>query len=65
MTYPDSIVLFSVLVDFTTGYESSAYLFAVPPVSRQGDTFVTSSIEEAIRNVDSAIESTRRHLFDG
>ncbi|CAB1335023.1 unnamed protein product, partial [Coregonus sp. 'balchen'] len=34
-------------------------------VSRQGDTFVTSSIEEAIRNVDSAIESTRRHLFDG
>uniref|UniRef100_A0A674DMC5 Peroxidasin n=1 Tax=Salmo trutta TaxID=8032 RepID=A0A674DMC5_SALTR len=49
------------------GYQSASMVLTVlvPPVSRQGDTFVTSSIEEAIRNVDSAIESTRRHLFDG
>uniref|UniRef100_A0A4W5MMV8 Peroxidasin n=1 Tax=Hucho hucho TaxID=62062 RepID=A0A4W5MMV8_9TELE len=49
------------------GYQSATMVLTVlvPPVSRQGDTFVTSSIEEAIRNVDSAIESTRRHLFDG
>lgn len=37
----------------------------VPEVSREGDTFVTTSIQQAIRNVDSAIESTRRRLFDG
>lgn len=37
----------------------------VPAVSREGDTFVSTSIEQAIRNVDSAIESTRRRLFDG
>nr|XP_046222557.1 peroxidasin-like isoform X2 [Oncorhynchus gorbuscha] len=49
------------------GYQSATMVLTVlvPPMSRQGDTFVTSSIEEAIRNVDSAIESTRRHLFDG
>ncbi|KAF7704641.1 peroxidasin [Silurus meridionalis] len=37
----------------------------VPQVSREGDPFVTKSIEEAIRSIDSAIDSTRRHLFDG
>ncbi|KAK3563805.1 hypothetical protein QTP86_034530, partial [Hemibagrus guttatus] len=37
----------------------------VPQVSREGDPFVSTSIEEAIRSIDSAIDSTRRQLFDG
>lgn len=41
------------------------HVTSVPAVSREGDTFVSTSIEQAIRNVDSAIESTRRRLFDG
>uniref|UniRef100_A0A7N8YLQ1 Peroxidasin n=1 Tax=Mastacembelus armatus TaxID=205130 RepID=A0A7N8YLQ1_9TELE len=49
------------------GYQVASMVLTVtvPAVSREGDTFVSSSIEQAIRNVDSAIESTRRHLFDG
>uniref|UniRef100_A0A7N8WQH5 Peroxidasin n=1 Tax=Mastacembelus armatus TaxID=205130 RepID=A0A7N8WQH5_9TELE len=46
------------------GYQVASMVLTVT-VSREGDTFVSSSIEQAIRNVDSAIESTRRHLFDG
>lgn len=37
---------------------------SVPEVSREGDPFVSTSLEEAIRSVDSAIDSTRRHLFE-
>ncbi|XP_061699023.1 peroxidasin isoform X1 [Syngnathoides biaculeatus] len=49
------------------GYEVASMVLTVtvPAVSREGDTFVSTSIEQAIRNVDSAIESTRRRLFDG
>ncbi|KAM9708996.1 peroxidasin homolog isoform 2-T2 [Menidia menidia] len=49
------------------GYQVAGMVLTVtvPAVSREGDTFVSSSIEQAIRNVDSAIESTRRRLFDG
>uniref|UniRef100_A0AAY4DN87 Peroxidase n=1 Tax=Denticeps clupeoides TaxID=299321 RepID=A0AAY4DN87_9TELE len=49
------------------GYSSASMVLRVnvPPVSREGDPFVRSSIEEAIRSIDSAINSTRRHLFDG
>ncbi|XP_041668807.1 peroxidasin isoform X3 [Cheilinus undulatus] len=49
------------------GYQVASMVLTVtvPAVSREGDTFVSSSIEQAIRNVDSAIESTRRRLFDG
>uniref|UniRef100_A0A8C5CX67 Peroxidasin n=2 Tax=Gadus morhua TaxID=8049 RepID=A0A8C5CX67_GADMO len=49
------------------GYQAVSMVLSVtvPAVSREGDTFVSSSIEQAIRNVDSAIESTRRRLFDG
>uniref|UniRef100_A0A8C5HXK5 Ig-like domain-containing protein n=1 Tax=Gouania willdenowi TaxID=441366 RepID=A0A8C5HXK5_GOUWI len=46
------------------GYQVASMVLTVT-ISREGDTFVTSSIEQAIRNVDSAIESTRRQLFDG
>lgn len=38
---------------------------SVPQVSREGDPFVSTSLEEAIRSIDSAIDSTRRQLFDG
>ncbi|XP_026789759.3 peroxidasin [Pangasianodon hypophthalmus] len=37
----------------------------VPHISREGDPFVSTSLEEAIRTIDSAIDSTRRTLFDG
>uniref|UniRef100_A0A669BZZ4 Peroxidasin n=1 Tax=Oreochromis niloticus TaxID=8128 RepID=A0A669BZZ4_ORENI len=49
------------------GYQVASMVLTVtvPAVSREGDTFVSTSIEQAIRNVDSAIESTRRRLFDG
>uniref|UniRef100_H3CS91 Peroxidasin n=1 Tax=Tetraodon nigroviridis TaxID=99883 RepID=H3CS91_TETNG len=49
------------------GYRVASMVLTVTvlPVSREGDTFVSTSIEQAIRNVDSAIESTRRRLFDG
>ncbi|XP_062863313.1 peroxidasin homolog [Trichomycterus rosablanca] len=49
------------------GYSSSSMVLTVqvPQVSREGDPFVSTSIEEAIRSVNSAIDSTRRHLFDG
>ncbi|XP_029114285.1 peroxidasin homolog isoform X2 [Scleropages formosus] len=49
------------------GYSSASMVLTVqvPQVSRDGDLFVATSIQEAIRNVDSAIDSTRRHLFDG
>ncbi|XP_072417108.1 peroxidasin homolog isoform X3 [Chiloscyllium punctatum] len=36
----------------------------VPDIVRSGDTFVESSIKEAIHSVDSAINSTRRDLFE-
>ncbi|XP_032877568.1 peroxidasin homolog isoform X1 [Amblyraja radiata] len=35
----------------------------VPDIVRSGDTFVESSIKEAIQSVDSAINSTRTNLF--
>uniref|UniRef100_H2MU80 Peroxidasin n=1 Tax=Oryzias latipes TaxID=8090 RepID=H2MU80_ORYLA len=49
------------------GYQVAGMVLTVtvPAVSREGDTFVSTSIEQAIRDVDSAIESTRRRLFDG
>ncbi|KAJ8288623.1 hypothetical protein COCON_G00012820 [Conger conger] len=49
------------------GYSSVSMVLTVqvPQVSRNGDVFVATSLEEAIRSVDSAIDSTRRHLFDG
>uniref|UniRef100_H2S2E8 Peroxidasin n=1 Tax=Takifugu rubripes TaxID=31033 RepID=H2S2E8_TAKRU len=49
------------------GYQLASMVLTVTvlPISREGDTFVSTSIEQAIRNVDSAIESTRRRLFDG
>uniref|UniRef100_A0A8C4F3R0 Peroxidasin n=1 Tax=Dicentrarchus labrax TaxID=13489 RepID=A0A8C4F3R0_DICLA len=49
------------------GYQVASMVLTVtvPAISREGDTFVSTSIEQAIRNVDSAIESTRRRLFDG
>ncbi|XP_035767871.1 peroxidasin homolog [Neolamprologus brichardi] len=49
------------------GYQVASMVLTVtvPAVSREGDTFVSTSIEQAIRTVDSAIESTRRRLFDG
>ncbi|XP_053365553.1 peroxidasin [Clarias gariepinus] len=49
------------------GYLSVSMVLTVqvPQVSREGDPFVSTSLEEAIRSVDSAIDSTRRHLFDG
>uniref|UniRef100_A0A3Q2QIY6 Peroxidasin n=1 Tax=Fundulus heteroclitus TaxID=8078 RepID=A0A3Q2QIY6_FUNHE len=49
------------------GYQTARMVLTVtvPAISREGDTFVSTSIEQAIRNVDSAIESTRRSLFDG
>ncbi|XP_064190296.1 peroxidasin isoform X1 [Anguilla rostrata] len=49
------------------GYSSASMVLTVqvPQVSRTGDVFVATSLEEAIRSVDSAIDSTRRHLFDG
>ncbi|KAG5266124.1 hypothetical protein AALO_G00250040 [Alosa alosa] len=49
------------------GYSSASMVLTVevPQVSREGDPFVDRSIEEAIRSVNSAIDSTRRHLFDG
>uniref|UniRef100_A0A665TXX2 Ig-like domain-containing protein n=1 Tax=Echeneis naucrates TaxID=173247 RepID=A0A665TXX2_ECHNA len=46
------------------GYQVASMVLTVT-VSREGDTFVSTSIEQAIRDVDSAIESTRRRLFDG
>uniref|UniRef100_A0A3P8Q8C0 Ig-like domain-containing protein n=1 Tax=Astatotilapia calliptera TaxID=8154 RepID=A0A3P8Q8C0_ASTCA len=49
------------------GYQVASMVLTVtvPAISREGDTFVSTSIEQAIRTVDSAIESTRRRLFDG
>ncbi|XP_023663422.2 peroxidasin isoform X1 [Paramormyrops kingsleyae] len=49
------------------GYSSVSMVLTVqvPQVSRNGDLFVATSIQEAIRNVDSAIDSTRRELFHG
>uniref|UniRef100_A0A8C9ZPM8 Peroxidasin n=1 Tax=Sander lucioperca TaxID=283035 RepID=A0A8C9ZPM8_SANLU len=48
------------------GYQVASMVLTVTgKISREGDTFVSTSIELAIRNVDSAIESTRRRLFDG
>ncbi|XP_032403038.1 peroxidasin homolog isoform X2 [Xiphophorus hellerii] len=49
------------------GYQAARMVLTVtvPAISREGDTFVSTSIEQAIRTVDSAIESTRRRLFDG
>uniref|UniRef100_A0AAV2JCT5 Peroxidase n=1 Tax=Knipowitschia caucasica TaxID=637954 RepID=A0AAV2JCT5_KNICA len=49
------------------GYQVASMVLTVtvPAVSREGDSFVSTSIQQAIRNVDSAIESTRRRLFDG
>lgn len=41
------------------------YNSPVPQVSREGDPFVSTSLEEAIRSINSAIDSTRRQLFDG
>ncbi|XP_017332074.1 peroxidasin [Ictalurus punctatus] len=49
------------------GYSSASMILTVqvPQVSREGDPFVSTSLEEAIRSIDSAIDSTRRQLFDG
>ncbi|KAK1792924.1 hypothetical protein P4O66_001649 [Electrophorus voltai] len=49
------------------GYSSVSMVLTVqvPPVSREGDPFVSTSLQEAIHSVDSAIDSTRRHLFSG
>uniref|UniRef100_A0A8C2CWQ8 Peroxidasin n=1 Tax=Cyprinus carpio TaxID=7962 RepID=A0A8C2CWQ8_CYPCA len=49
------------------GYSSSSMVLTVqvPQVSREGDPFVSTSLEEAIRSINSAIDSTRRQLFDG
>ncbi|XP_067224184.1 peroxidasin homolog isoform X4 [Chanodichthys erythropterus] len=49
------------------GYSSSNMVLTVqvPQVSREGDPFVSTSLEEAIRSINSAIDSTRRQLFDG
>ncbi|XP_017546292.1 peroxidasin [Pygocentrus nattereri] len=49
------------------GFSSASMVLSVqvPQVSREGDPFVSTSIQEAIRSVDSAIDSTRRHLFNG
>ncbi|TSM77386.1 Peroxidasin [Bagarius yarrelli] len=46
-------------------FASMVLTVQVPQVSREGDPFVSTSLEEAIRSVDSAIDSTRRRLFDG
>uniref|UniRef100_A0AAQ5Y2R0 Ig-like domain-containing protein n=1 Tax=Amphiprion ocellaris TaxID=80972 RepID=A0AAQ5Y2R0_AMPOC len=46
------------------GYQVASMVLTVTG-KKEGDTFVSTSIEQAIRNVDSAIESTRRRLFDG
>ncbi|XP_066570686.1 peroxidasin isoform X1 [Amia ocellicauda] len=50
----------------TIGYSSASMVLTVqvPQISRNGDPFVATSIREAIQSVDSAIDSTRRHLFD-
>uniref|UniRef100_H3AWY7 Peroxidasin n=1 Tax=Latimeria chalumnae TaxID=7897 RepID=H3AWY7_LATCH len=50
----------------TIGYSSASMVLTVlvPEVSRNGDQFVVTSIAEAIANVDQAISSTRRQLFD-
>ncbi|XP_026871157.2 peroxidasin [Electrophorus electricus] len=49
------------------GYSSVSMVLTVqvPPVSREGDPFVSTSLQEAIHSVDSAIDSTRRRLFSG
>ncbi|XP_057200052.1 peroxidasin homolog isoform X1 [Triplophysa rosa] len=49
------------------GYSSSSMVLTVqvPQVSREGDPYVSTSLEEAIRSINSAIDSTRRQLFDG
>ncbi|XP_050958877.1 peroxidasin homolog [Labeo rohita] len=49
------------------GYSSLSMVLTVqvPQVSREGDPFVSTSLEEAIRSINSAIDSTRRQLFDG
>lgn len=39
------------------------FFFAVTQGRQAGDNFVESSILNAIQKVDSAINSTRRHLF--
>uniref|UniRef100_UPI00358FE3B3 peroxidasin homolog isoform X2 n=1 Tax=Myxine glutinosa TaxID=7769 RepID=UPI00358FE3B3 len=48
------------------GYASTSMLLTVqvPQGNRSGDSFVQSSIQEAIWSVDSAINSTRRELFN-
>ncbi|CAN0028370.1 peroxidasin homolog isoform X1 [Lampetra fluviatilis] len=48
------------------GHASTNMLLTVhvPEGNRTGDSFVESSIQEAIFSVDSAINSTRRELFD-
>lgn len=69
---PTSLLKTLVLFEMQTQAELCSCLLmfhlcvsTVPAVSREGDTFVSTSIEQAIRTVDSAIESTRRRLFDG
>uniref|UniRef100_A0A4W3HC24 Peroxidasin n=1 Tax=Callorhinchus milii TaxID=7868 RepID=A0A4W3HC24_CALMI len=45
------------------GHSAASMVLTVVGV-RSGDTFVVSSIQEAIQSVDRAINSTRRDLFD-
>ncbi|XP_028652751.2 peroxidasin isoform X1 [Erpetoichthys calabaricus] len=51
----------------TIGYSSASMVLTVlvPEISRNGDPFVATSIRAAIDSIDSAIDSTRRNLFDG
>uniref|UniRef100_A0A8B9I269 Peroxidasin n=1 Tax=Astyanax mexicanus TaxID=7994 RepID=A0A8B9I269_ASTMX len=44
------------------GYSSASMVLTVQGT---GDSYVSTSLEEAIRSIDRAIDSTRRHLFDG
>ncbi|XP_043916356.1 peroxidasin homolog [Protopterus annectens] len=49
-----------------SGYTTTSMLLSVtvPEGIRVGDNFVEPSVQDAIRRVDSAINSTRRNLFD-
>uniref|UniRef100_A0A4W3J5W6 Peroxidasin homolog n=1 Tax=Callorhinchus milii TaxID=7868 RepID=A0A4W3J5W6_CALMI len=46
------------------GFVSSNMLLTITEGDRTGDSFVEESLQEAIHSIDSAINSTRRDLFD-
>ncbi|XP_078456569.1 peroxidasin homolog [Lampetra planeri] len=50
----------------SVGHASASMLLSVkvPEAVRSGDSFVEESLKEAIRSVNSAINSTQRELFD-